>query len=269
MLEAPHSKIVCELLFELATWHALAKLRLHTETTVTSLEHSTTRLGVAIRKFKKETCSAFTTFDLPSEDAARARRQAKNVAKGKTADGKPLKRKPRTFNMVTYKLHALGHYAEAIWRFGPSDGFSTQTVRVISRKFSLTGDDTSFQGEAEHQKVKRYYKWASKCDYTRGIAKQNHREREFRKINEREMLRDALDSAPSLSPRNKDALPAIAPDIHHYMSHEMKNKINLSKWLRKNKNDPACKVGFRKNIIFMCVTWYMHRTLSRSSKIFS
>lgn len=135
MLEESHSKIIRELLFELATWHALAKLRLHTETTVTSLEHSTRRLGVAIRKFEKDTCSAFTTFDLPSEDAARARRQAKNVAKGKTGGGKALKRKPRLFNMVTYKLHALGHYAEAIRCFGPSDGFSTQTVRVFSRNF--------------------------------------------------------------------------------------------------------------------------------------
>jgi hypothetical protein len=38
------------------------------------------------------------------------------------------KTKPQKFNMETYKLHALGHYADAIGRFGPSDGFSTQTV---------------------------------------------------------------------------------------------------------------------------------------------
>jgi hypothetical protein len=113
--------------------------------------------------------------------------------------------------------------------------------------FSLTGDNIfTFQGEAEYQKVKRYYKQASKCDYTWGIAKQNHWEWEFWKISELEILKDALDSMPNLSSRNEDVLPAIAPDIHHYMSHETKNKIDLSKWLWKNNNDPACKVQFQK-----------------------
>ena len=77
-----------KLLFELNTWHSLAKLRLHTETTIKDLEHSTTRLGAVLRKFQEEVCSAYKTFELPSEEAARVRRQA-SAAK-KASQPKPI-----------------------------------------------------------------------------------------------------------------------------------------------------------------------------------
>ena len=70
LLPNKHNRVVWKLLFEFNTWHSLAKLRLHTETTVTDLEHSTTRLGVILRKFQKDVCSAYTTYELPSEEAA-------------------------------------------------------------------------------------------------------------------------------------------------------------------------------------------------------
>ena len=44
----------------------------------------------------------------------------------------------------------------------------------------------------------------------------------------------------------EEGLPTTAPDIHHYISHEMKNKINLSAWLQKNKNDIVCEVRPQK-----------------------
>ena len=129
LLNPPHNKIIHELLFKLATWHGLAKLWLHTETTINSLEHSTKWLGTAIWQFESETCSKFETKDLPSEDATQACRWAAKLAKGK-ATHEPGSSKPkiRKFNMEMYKLHALGHYTESIRRFRPSDGLSTQTV---------------------------------------------------------------------------------------------------------------------------------------------
>ena len=66
-----HDTIVRKLLFELATWHGLAKLHLHTETTVRNLENSTTRLGELLRTFQSDVCPGYQTFDLPSEEAAR------------------------------------------------------------------------------------------------------------------------------------------------------------------------------------------------------
>jgi hypothetical protein len=59
-----------ELLFLLAYWHGLAKLRLHTEKTLNILDNVTRALGMALRAFKKETCPQFDTKELPKEAAA-------------------------------------------------------------------------------------------------------------------------------------------------------------------------------------------------------
>ena len=128
-----------DLLFELATWHGLAKLRLHTESTLLALEVSTNRLGIILRKFASTVCEAFDTKELPSEEAARGCRKAAALKKGpvlsRRAQGKqrqadtstgPIQR--RTFTLNTYKLHALGDYVTMIRRYGASDGISTQTV---------------------------------------------------------------------------------------------------------------------------------------------
>jgi len=63
LLNAEDNAIVLELdlLFKLATWHALAKLHLHTDSTLHSLEGSTTRLGQALWKFASTTCEKFET----------------------------------------------------------------------------------------------------------------------------------------------------------------------------------------------------------------
>ncbi|KAI9462001.1 hypothetical protein BJY52DRAFT_1103185, partial [Lactarius psammicola] len=138
LLDDKNNEIILDLLFELATWHALAKLRLHTESTVCELESSTTRLGRILRKFANSTCKEFVTVDLPSEEAARGRRKAAKVTRNPsgstpqtTSKGKQKAGRPKThkFNMWTYKMHALGDYARCIRLFGASDGYSTQTVR--------------------------------------------------------------------------------------------------------------------------------------------
>jgi hypothetical protein len=64
LLPKKHDWIVHKLLFELSTWHGLAKLRLHTKTTVSDLEHSTTGLGIFLRQVEKEVCNAYVTSEL-------------------------------------------------------------------------------------------------------------------------------------------------------------------------------------------------------------
>jgi len=132
---------VRKLLFELATWHGLAKLRQHTETCVTDLENSTTRLGTILRTFQQDVCTQYQTFDLPTEEAARARRKAAAAKKagvaadatvtnkGKGKESASGSRKQRKFNINTYKVHALGGYAKAIRLFGSPDNYNSQTVR--------------------------------------------------------------------------------------------------------------------------------------------
>jgi hypothetical protein len=66
-----------DLLFTLAHWHALAKLRQHTDLSLDILDSITIQLGKLLRKFKEKTCSAFDTQELKREAAARERRTAK------------------------------------------------------------------------------------------------------------------------------------------------------------------------------------------------
>jgi hypothetical protein len=114
----------------------LASLCLHTESTVRALEDSTTRLGQILRQFQATTCTAYDTYELPSE-AARGRRTAATGEKrhqdgpSKSVDN-PAKAKKwrvqKVFNLSTYKVYALGDYARAIRFFGTTDGFTTWVV---------------------------------------------------------------------------------------------------------------------------------------------
>lgn len=122
-----------DLLFELCTFHSLAKLRLHTEWTLDDLEHSTERLGKLLRNFESSVCADFFTTDLPSEVRARGRRAAAKAAKhggnapqATTAAKGP---KPRKLNLNSYKPHALGDYARYIRMFGTTDNYTSALVR--------------------------------------------------------------------------------------------------------------------------------------------
>src|ERR1700722_10923008 len=138
LLPPPHDTIVQDLLFTLSAWHAYAKLRLHTETTLGFLDITTRQLGYKLRKFKKITCAAFVTRELPKEAAARERRKAskgkkKAVTASKrkrdpTKESKPDSQKTKVFNLSTYKLHALGDYVQAIRHYGTADNYNTQVV---------------------------------------------------------------------------------------------------------------------------------------------
>jgi hypothetical protein len=139
-LPAEHDKILRLVLFEAATWHGLAKLRLHTESTLHELDNSTVRLGEYMRNFERTVCPAYKTKDLPSEQAARTRQRARKAAKS-AASGQPSATtsnstvnatvnvaKERKFNLNTYKYHALGDYVSTIRLHGTVDGYNTQLV---------------------------------------------------------------------------------------------------------------------------------------------
>ena len=151
LLARPYDTVVCDLLFTLCLWHAYAKLRLHTASTVDSLSAATTTLGAQLRNFQTRVCSHFETRELPREEAARGRRTAAMTARGGGTTGRAQSRarggtsaqassssaankpsaKKKVFNLMTYKLHALGDYVKAIMAFGPSDNYSTQTASMV------------------------------------------------------------------------------------------------------------------------------------------
>ena len=75
LLAEPHNTRLMKLLHRMAEWHSFAKLRLHTESTLSYLEMLTRELGQLMRQFWDKTCSQFETFELPWEAEACSRRQ--------------------------------------------------------------------------------------------------------------------------------------------------------------------------------------------------
>jgi hypothetical protein len=133
LLPFRHNRIVSDLLFELATWHAFAKLRIHTDRTLELFQATTKSLTRAMRRFLQDTCEAYMTQELPKETAARGRRTAALAAKGSTRAGKEkasMGQKRKKLNLETYKYHALADYPETIRRYGTTDNYNTQIVSL-------------------------------------------------------------------------------------------------------------------------------------------
>ena len=125
LLPLQHNRTVLELLFELANWHALAKLRMHTDVTIDIFESATDHMYAAMRSFSTTTCAAYETLESDAEMASRIRR-----ARVKNPDAPvDVRRKKKEFTVCdTFKYHHAQHLPRDIRRVGPSDGYSTQTV---------------------------------------------------------------------------------------------------------------------------------------------
>lgn len=121
--------IVQSLLFRFAQWHALAKLRIHSESSLGFLGETFKILSKQLRKFRDFTCAAFEAVELPKEKAARQRRFAQRATDRPNDSSSEFKgTRIKTFNLSTYKFHAMGDYVQTIKLFGTTDSFTTQIV---------------------------------------------------------------------------------------------------------------------------------------------
>ena len=126
-----HDTSVQTLLFRLCEWHALAKLRMHTDESLVLLQQSLRSLSDQLRHFQQHTCPAFHTHELPNEAAQRQRREIADHTAGHR------KKEPKSvlllkmFNLDIYKFHALGNYVDMIKRFGTTDSYTTQVVSQL------------------------------------------------------------------------------------------------------------------------------------------
>lgn len=100
---------------------------MHTDHTLDLLDKTTKELGTSFRAFADHTCKAFTTRELKREAEARQRRQLKVDPESATATAT---RRPKTFNLQTYKFHSLGDYVKTIRRYGTCDSYSTEIVGI-------------------------------------------------------------------------------------------------------------------------------------------
>jgi hypothetical protein len=100
-------------------WHALAKLRMHTDSSLALLDEVTTGLGYALRHLATTVSSNFPTCETPAEYAKCQRTSSTSTTQG---------RQPKGLNLCTIKLHSLGDYVSTIKRYGTTENYSTGSV---------------------------------------------------------------------------------------------------------------------------------------------
>ncbi|TFK34101.1 hypothetical protein BDQ12DRAFT_700523 [Crucibulum laeve] len=156
-----HNGRVMNLLFTMAHWHGMAKLRLHTDATLNILDELTTSLGHQLCEFSEKTCSAYKTEELPKETRARQGCEAKLQ------------------NPWSQTGHSLGDYVEAIRAFGSTDSYSTET------------------GELEHRTPKARYRRTSRKMYISQMTRIERRQMRIRRIRDslHRLQREATDDS--------------------------------------------------------------------------
>lgn len=118
------------LLFFMATWHALAKLRMHSTSSLTALSTTTICLGSAMRIFVQDTCTRYQAKETAKEMQKRRRAAEAAAAKKKATTSKADHQRFKVFNLKTYKFHSLGDYPSCIQRVGTTDSYSEQIVSL-------------------------------------------------------------------------------------------------------------------------------------------
>lgn len=137
LFPSPHDQIVQKLIHTVASVHCYAKMRIHHDATLTSLDESISTLGEILRDFMSITCKAHESKELPAEVERRvrleARRQARSNANGeKRPNTGSLSYKrariEKAFNINTPKFHSIGHLKHSILTYGTTDSYSTHIV---------------------------------------------------------------------------------------------------------------------------------------------
>ncbi|KAJ3816794.1 hypothetical protein F5880DRAFT_1618922 [Lentinula raphanica] len=243
LFEDNHNTRFMKLLYRAAEWHALAKLRMHTDLTLNRLEKLTVEFGRLMREFRDQTCAYFDTVELPREAQARVRRQgnaASHAASGGSQkDSSTSTRKRRLLNLLTYKFHALGDYVKTIRLFGTTDSYSTQI------------------GELAHRLVKKFYALTNKRQAAAQIGKRYRRERMLNQgqPHRRAQSESALHrrkKAPTSSHAHHVAFSASQTldehvfEAHHQITTNRDHPISVTRFLQESPLDPAKKNFYPK-----------------------
>ena len=151
LLPEPHNTTVLDLVYLIATWHALAKMSVHMDTSLRLLDTATTALGAGLRYFVGVTCPQFKTVETNAEYSKRCR-QKKPGAPQKTPES--MGRQPKTLSLKTIKLHFFGDYVACIKSLGATDSYTSGIVCFIFYSFIRCTEKRNTQGEHCHQWVK-------------------------------------------------------------------------------------------------------------------
>ena len=116
---------------------------MHSDLTLDILDSLTTEIGEVLRQFSDLICPAYAPRELPREEESWKRRQAQKSSTkqggvkdpaqdedGRVSIPKANSKGPhlKSYNMNTYKHHALGDYVAEIRERGTTDSYSTEPV---------------------------------------------------------------------------------------------------------------------------------------------
>jgi hypothetical protein len=235
--------LVRELLFQLACWHALAKLRIHTEHTLEDLTQMGLALCATVRRWMREMCDNISTKELKKEAEARARRQAQEapLRANTSTTGQRLK----TFNWNIYKAHRITDYPDAIRQFGTTEGYSTWRVSPpfflpfpLAYASHLT---LRAQSELEHRSSKRRFIRTNKHNWMGQIVRHEQRER-FIASNTSALSQRAERRVQALQRRKKigpESLPKGLPEDHYQIAVSRKDFVDIAEFLTEHEGDPG------------------------------
>ncbi|EUC56392.1 hypothetical protein RSOL_175040 [Rhizoctonia solani AG-3 Rhs1AP] len=232
---------VLTLLFVLAHWHGLAKLRRHTTATVDALSHTTTRLGHELREFHRYT-SELDVYETTKEHAARQQRLRKKARPraalaiepdepdepDPTSDSRYQSRRRKYFNLETVKLHVVGDYPESIKRFGTTDSTSTQTGELLHRHGKRRFGRTNGK------------KYARQMDRIQRIeSRLSDIKQDITKFEQSDLTKSESTTVSALA---HEELPSNeAGRAPYQIALSQKNQILLPSWLGTHCTDPAVK----------------------------
>jgi hypothetical protein len=237
--------VVLEVLYLLLEYHACAKLRMHTDSSLKHWDEVTIALTDGLRSFQQSTAS-LRTVDTPRERAARARRAQERVGQSRRTNVDRLS-DVRALNLSTYKFHALGDGPSTVRRFGTTDSYTTQVVSKPIRH-SYHAHITRLQGERQHRVPKAMYKRTSKNrDATGQVTRQEQRKRNLIEIAARvpRLLPPSFKKQARGRHQGISFLPEQDLLQHHIIAKDTKKFINLSTWLNdpERVQDPAYRVS--------------------------
>ncbi|KAH9911827.1 uncharacterized protein BXZ73DRAFT_93312 [Epithele typhae] len=229
LLPAKDDAVISGLLFELANWHALAKLRLHTEVTVDIFKDATTHMYDAFRAFKT-TCTRYEVYESKNEFQARLRREA--AIDPQHVDGQRKKKPCNIWERP--KFHGVSHAPDTVEDSGPLDGGSTQTFYPRTNKVEFVSQIANHQWRAELLRHLR----DSDPDYTPRREAQRQRE------DARALLQESLErrrDTPSELPTERSPFNAEGSDPHarYDVGNGRRNIVRIYNWLAENAGDPA------------------------------
>ncbi|KAG9079804.1 hypothetical protein FRC06_007449 [Ceratobasidium sp. 370] len=131
--------VIQDLIFVMAHWHTLAKLRVHTATTIDMLRTQTTILARRLRHFEANIAPRYTVVETDREHELRKQQETRRaLATGNVAQSTESRKRSVKYNLTAYKLHAVGDYPDAIKLFGTTDSYSTQIISSFATHFSST-----------------------------------------------------------------------------------------------------------------------------------